>query len=125
MSAECRFYILNRDNPENSHSLWVSTNTGVGLLVMESPPLVGDLIFLSGQTTDPEDDSEDPANIAVHGVWRVLTRCWAPSSYGSVNWPYGKPPPPEVLLEVMVERAEGIFADSHYGVRVELGRTET
>ena len=121
MTADCHFYILNRDDPGDSHSLWISNNGG-GWLTLDEPPLVGDLIFLSGQTTDPADESGE-RTIQVIGTWRVLARSWGPATFGSPAWQTGDRQPAPVWLDVMVERAEGIFDNSHYGVLS--GRTQT
>lgn len=74
MSAECHFYIINRDNPEESRALWIANN-GSGWLRLDEPPVVGDLIYLHGETTDPADASGE-TSIRASGVWRVLARCW-------------------------------------------------
>lgn len=110
MSARCLFYILNPDNPYDSHSLWPKTSGGSGL-ILDHPPNVGDTIFLSGEMADP-DDPEGERLVAVHGIWRVLARQWMPGTYGSAAWPWGSgaTQPEPVALDLMIERTDGIFA---------------
>jgi len=112
MAARCCFYILNPDNPYDSHSLWPKTPGGSGL-VLEHPPAVGDTISLSGETADP-DDPEGERLVTVHGEWRVLARRWGPAAYGSVAWSWGSgaAQPEPVILDLMIERTEGMFARS-------------
>src|ERR1700756_1238119 len=111
MSAECHFYILNRDDPGNSGFLSVPAG-GNGYLVLDEPPLVGDLIALAGQTPNLAD--EDGPLVEAAGVWRVLARCWNPANFGSQAWPIGNREPSPVWLDVMLEPAESIFSGAHY-----------
>lgn len=108
MSAECNFYILNREDPDESHSLWVDGHA-TGSLILDDPPAVGDLIALSGRT----ETSEGPT-VAVTGMWRVLARQWSPPAFGSPVWRTGDRPTAPIWLDVMLEQVEGMFARSHY-----------
>lgn len=112
MAARCLFYILNPDNPHDSRSLWPKTPGGSGL-VLDHPPAVGDTIVLSGEMADP-DDPEGERLVAVHGAWRVLARQWMPAAYGSVTWSWGSEAtqPEPVTLDLMLERTDGMFAES-------------
>lgn len=68
---------------------------GNGELSMVHPPLIGDLVLLP------------PV-----GTVRVVDRCWSESSYGSTYWPYLSPHPTVgPRLELIVEQAEGLYAD--------------
>lgn len=111
MSTRCSFFILNRDDPRNSPSLYPKTPAG-RMLELDEPPVVGDLIGLSGDTTDPDDEEH---SVEVHGTWRVVARQWVPAGYGSVVWPLGADRPAEpTWLDLMLEPAEGMFSAVHY-----------
>jgi hypothetical protein len=73
---------------------------GFDRLVTPYPPAVGDLITLW--------DAHERRG----GMFRVVERAWHHSSYGSTDWPYGSPASKEgPLLDIIVEAAEGPFAD--------------
>lgn len=104
MTVRCSFFVLNREDPENSHSISLKTQTGG--LILEHPPAVGDLIWLSGTVYQTDEEGED-----VSGCWRVLTRAWSPAAYGSQAWPLGAARETgPVWLDLMVEPSKGLFA---------------
>jgi hypothetical protein len=101
VSASCHFHILNRADPEDSHGLYVDGPSS-GFLT-DHPPAVGDLIHLSGHTSNPNDDEN---MLKVSATYRVLARRWMPAGYGSVAWPYGKEQPVgPVMIDYMIELA--------------------
>ncbi|MEV4749045.1 hypothetical protein AB0K21_21925 [Streptosporangium sp. NPDC049248] len=62
------------------------------------PPQIGDLVNLAGV-----------------GLFRVVDRQWSYPAYGSAYWPYGQDPKGRVRLDLMVERAKGMFVDEEAG----------
>lgn len=100
MSVACHFSILNRDDPGNSHRLYIGND---GPLITDHPPVVGDTISLSGKTIDPDDEDQ---MIRVLGTFTVLLRRWMPASYGSQVWPYGERQSGHEWLELMIEPVE-------------------
>jgi hypothetical protein len=70
---------------------------------MRYPPAPGDLISLWDQFRGRLEGGP---------VFQVVARMWMHSSYGSADWPYGKPEPQSgPLLDIIVEPAEGAYRD--------------
>jgi hypothetical protein len=78
------------------------TPEGGGRPLLEHPPAPGDLIALQGAARD------EPGG----PVFRVIDRMWVHPAYGSGSWPFGSPVPQQgPMLEIIVEPAEGLYAD--------------
>lgn len=112
MTARCSFHVLNRADPADSQTLYPETPTSG--LILEHPPAVGDLIWLSGVIYQTDEEGEEERE-EVDGCWRVLARSWSPAVYGSRSWPAltGRQTD-AVSLDLMVEPAEGLFAPSNW-----------
>lgn len=99
-NPRCSFYVR---YPEGEGWRYESVvmNTPTSYLVTENPPAIGDLIFLSGKGQDD-----------IQGYFEVVGRSWLHSSWGSVNWPYGKPESQVgPMLDLIVEPSPGLFVD--------------
>lgn len=108
MAARCSFYVLNREDPDDSQAIYPKTPSGG--LILDHPPAVGDLIWLSGISYRTDDEGED-----VSGCWRVLARSWSPAVYGSQAWPAGtERETGPVWLDLMVEPAEGLLSPANW-----------
>jgi hypothetical protein len=112
MAVRCSFYILNRDEPELSTALLVRTPDSAGI-ILEHPPAIGDLIHLSGVTADLDDPDEERL-IDATGTYRVLARDWMPAVYTSQRWRTGDRAEGPILMQVMLEKAPGLFSAVHY-----------
>lgn len=78
-----------------------------GSLHTPYPPVVGDLLRLYGEVCP--DDEGLPSKRG-GGVYRVIGREWALSSYGSPNWPVMDRQPECVDLLLLLEEApESLF----------------
>lgn len=101
--VECCFYVRTRSEDGKFHYdlLSIKGYAGGGRLVTFHPPEVGDLIPL-----------RDEWDRIPGGTFKVLSRRWLHSSYGSPNWPLGSPSPHQgPLLDLVVEHCEGPFED--------------
>ena len=105
MSVCAHFYILNEADRSNSRSLSVGS---LGCLVTDYPPVIGDMISVSGRMANPDD--EEGAMVQVVGNYRVLDRRWMPASYGSMSWPYGERASGHEWLDVMLTPVPEFFA---------------
>lgn len=82
----------------------IANRDGDGYLRTPMPPVVGDLIHL-------RDISED----GPRGMFVVVARQWSYSSWGSTDWPYGEAESKQgPMLDIIVERAEGVYQDEVY-----------
>lgn len=61
----------------------------------DHPPAVGDLVALPGHTRP----------------FRVVAMQWMPAAYGSPDWSHGPVPSSDLWLTLIVEAAEGLYAD--------------
>lgn len=110
LDVRCAFYARSRvsDTPGafRFDSIGIETPEGFGRLPTQHPPAVGDLISLSGQRVNAVGEVEQ-----VDGMFRVVERQWLHPEYGSRDWPRGGPAHRGPLLDVIVEAAEGAFAE--------------
>jgi hypothetical protein len=101
--VQCAFYVREQvtDAPTYRYErIWMRDKAGDGHLATPYPPLVGDLIDLIDQDTVPG------------GVFQVVQRSWSHAQLGSAYWPYtSRYPEAGPTLEIIVERAEGLFHD--------------
>lgn len=101
MSAvRCTFYLRTNagEGQYRYEAFRVRSYDNSGDLIIENPPLVGDLV--------PLEDQYDGRR----GQYRVIERSWSYNQYGSVNWPVTsvRSEMPDMLTVVVVED-EGPF----------------
>lgn len=104
-APRCSFHVRTevRSHPPAYRYAQVHVRSGAwdgGTVRMPTPPVVGDLIWLT-------DESGKHT-----GTHRILERSWQPAMPGSADWPLGAPHPRVgPLLILIVEPARGPFRD--------------
>jgi hypothetical protein len=113
--VRCQFYVRSTVSTDplayRFEALSMESRSGRDALPTHYPPVVGDLIALTGQLYG-DDDQPTAAN----GVFRVVERQWLPSNYGSRDWPSGEAQAiVGPMLFLAVEAAEGMFEEANRG----------
>jgi hypothetical protein len=99
--ARCSFYVRTVDLASSRHRFTHLVPAGLsmsGLVELEHPPVIGDLIYLRDTETETS------------GAYRVVDRAWSHAAYGSPAWPAAQARPTNgPWVDIVLEPALGVF----------------